>query len=95
MDPKHRLTDLKVETDAHRVQFLTLEVDLGMTFVAMVKSRRAIGEREAAERLRASAELAYTTINRFLPEVVGVNDRDSIARGAQMLRSALDDLGDG
>jgi hypothetical protein len=92
MDDLPELSDLAAATEQNLTDFLHTDLALCFTFADLVTTELSMGERDAAQRVRAKAEQGYATISRFLPGVHNPQQRDDIERKLNNLRSTLDSL---
>ena len=84
--------ELHAATQKNLVDFLQTDLALCSTFVGLVKTELDLGAEEAAERVYNKAEQGHATIERFLPRVEDITQRQEIGHKLIDLRSRLDAL---
>ena len=84
------LSELRVQAEENRIDFLRTDLALCFTFTDLAKTEIAIRDRDAAVMVCAKAESGYVTISHFLPELNNPEHRKEITQKLKELRAVLD-----
>ena len=92
MDDLPKLSELHVETERNRIDFLQTDLALCSTFADLVMTELRMGDQEAAQRVLAKAEERYATIAHLLGKIENTLHRNAIQEQLNDLRTRLDNL---
>ena len=93
-DQFHEALRLQAETEKARLDLINTDLDVCLTFAAMVETEHRLGNREHAEATLAKAEKGYSDMLRFFSQATGMTAgvEKEIQSKFQQLRERLDGL---
>ena len=93
-DQFHESLRLRAETEKARLDLINTDLDVCLTFAAMVQTEHRLGNREHAEQTLAKAEKGYSDMFRFFSEATGLTPeaKEKLQSKFQQLREQLDGL---
>jgi hypothetical protein len=90
----HESLRFRPETEKTRLDLINTDLDVCLTFAAMVETEHRRGNREHAEQILAKAEKGYSDMFRFFSEATGLTPevKEKLQSKFQQLRDRLDSL---
>lgn len=87
-----QMVELQAAGQQDLIEFLFLDLDLCITFTELAELELDLGAMEAADRVRAKAEVGYATVGRFMEDIKDPVQRSLIGEKRTELRLRLDNF---
>ena len=87
-------SSLRAQTEQARLDFISTDLGVCLTFATVAETEYKMGNREHAERTLAEAEKGYSTLSRLISSVKGLDAQaeNELHSSLQHLRERLDRL---